>query len=167
MSRDAEVEKLKAQIEEWDAHLDQLESEARRALTDAKSSFEQQIAELRQKRDAAQATLEEIQESAKVAGEDLEGEADEAVRKDKKSDAERGANEAQKVDTNETKPVEEAVVEATARGVEHLIAIVLGFILSILGVAMTFSVVLIWLGIPLGVVGILMLLWGLLAWRQR
>lgn len=66
----------------------------------------------------------------------------------------------------QAQPLEEVVAETTARGAKHLVAIVLGLFLAILGLGLTFTIVLFWLGIPLGVVGLLMLVWGFFAWRQ-
>ncbi len=70
-ARDAYVEKLKAQLDEWNAELDKLQARLRGARADAKIDYEKQIKTLRQQRDEATTKLAEIQEASEDAWEDL------------------------------------------------------------------------------------------------
>jgi len=64
--RDAYVQKFKAQIDLWNAELDKLEAQSRKAAADARIGYEEQIRQLRQQRDKLKGRLAEI----KGAGED-------------------------------------------------------------------------------------------------
>ncbi len=78
MNKDAYVEKLKAQLDEWNADLDKLEAKARGAKADAQIKHEEQLASLRQHRDQAKQKLNEIQLSAGGAWEHLKQGAEDA-----------------------------------------------------------------------------------------
>lgn len=71
MSRDAYVEKLKAQIDEWNARLDLWEAKARKATAEAKITCDRHLTEVRRKRDAAQNKLDEVKTSSGQAWEAL------------------------------------------------------------------------------------------------
>ena len=58
------------------------------------------------------------------------------------------------------------VVKAAGRFVGHVIAIVVGLALMVVGLAMGVSVVALPAGIPLGLGGLLVFLWGLFGWSQ-
>ena len=58
------------------------------------------------------------------------------------------------------------VVKAAGRFVGHIIAIAVGLILMVVGLAMGVSVVALPVGIPLGLVGLFVFLWGLFGWSQ-
>ncbi len=58
------------------------------------------------------------------------------------------------------------LAKGTARFVGHGLAVVLGVILMIMGVAMGVSLVLLPFGIPVGLVGLLVFLWGLFGWAS-
>ena len=59
------------------------------------------------------------------------------------------------------------LVRGAGRAVGHVLAIVGGLVLMVAGVAMGVTMVLLPLGIPLGLVGLCILLWGLFGWSQE
>jgi hypothetical protein len=61
----------------------------------------------------------------------------------------------------EHKSVGRAIAEGGGRFVVHIAAVVVGLILMVIGLAMGVSVVLLPVSIPVGLVGLLALLWGL------
>lgn len=69
--RDMYVEKLKAQLDEWNVEIDKLEAKVREYETTVKLKYENEIRELREKRDEARTRLAEIQEASEDAWEDL------------------------------------------------------------------------------------------------
>jgi hypothetical protein len=69
--RDAYVKKFKAQLDSWNAELDQFEAKARKAEADSKIRYQRKVKELRQMRDAAKLRLTEIQGVSEDAWEDL------------------------------------------------------------------------------------------------
>jgi hypothetical protein len=58
-------------------------------------------------------------------------------------------------------------VTGAKRFVGHVIAIALGLVLMIAGVAMGVTLVLLPIGIPLGLVGLLLFIWGLFGWSRE
>lgn len=70
-NRDAYVEKLKAQLDQWNAEIDKLEAKGRELQADAQVSYNKRLEDLRIRRDAAAAKLKEIQEAGESAWEDL------------------------------------------------------------------------------------------------
>jgi uncharacterized protein YukE len=65
-TRDAYVEKLKAQLDEWDAELDKLDATAVKAEGDAKIRYEEKIKELCQEHEEAQQRLTQIQSQVRI-----------------------------------------------------------------------------------------------------
>jgi hypothetical protein len=55
--RDAYVQKLKAQLDEWNAEIDRLEAQARQAGGDARLQYEKQVQSLREQRRDAETRL--------------------------------------------------------------------------------------------------------------
>jgi hypothetical protein len=53
------------------------------------------------------------------------------------------------------------LVETGERFLGHTLAVVVGFVLMVVGLAMGVTMVLLPIGIPLGLVGLLLFLWGL------
>ena len=76
--RDAYVQKMKGQLDEWNAEIDKLQAQAEQKKGDAKLAYEQQINSLRQQRDDAQARLAGLQDSTGEAWEQLKAGVDEA-----------------------------------------------------------------------------------------
>jgi len=80
-NRDEYVEKLKAQLDEWNAELVRWEARAKAAQTDARVEYERRIDALRQQRDSAVDQLTRIQATAGDAWLELARGADEAWEK--------------------------------------------------------------------------------------
>jgi uncharacterized coiled-coil DUF342 family protein len=59
-SREEYIDKLAAQLKEWSTKIDELESKASVAKADAKTGYENQIRQLKDKRDAATQRLHEL-----------------------------------------------------------------------------------------------------------
>jgi chromosome segregation ATPase len=76
--RDAYVQKLKAQLDGWNAEIDKLEAEARQAGGDAQLQYEQQLKSLRQQREDAKTQLAGLQAATGDAWEQLRKGVDEA-----------------------------------------------------------------------------------------
>lgn len=58
--RDEYIDKLAAQLKEWSAKIDELQSAARMAKDDVKAGYENQIKQLKDKRDTASQKLQEL-----------------------------------------------------------------------------------------------------------
>jgi len=63
-NREEYIDKLATQLKEWSAKIDELETKARTAKADAKTSYDSQIAQLKEKRDAAKTKLQELKGSS-------------------------------------------------------------------------------------------------------
>ena len=79
--RDAYVQKMKAQLDEWNAEIDKLQARTQQAKGDAKLSYEQQLKSLRRQRDDAQARLTGIQDATEDAWRQFKEGADQAWSK--------------------------------------------------------------------------------------
>jgi uncharacterized coiled-coil DUF342 family protein len=62
---------LAAQLKEWSARIDELESKARTAQAEVKTGYESQIRQLTEKRDAAAKRLQELRGASAEAWETL------------------------------------------------------------------------------------------------
>ena len=62
-SRDEYLEKFKSNLDEWNAEIDKLESNARNAQADAKAQYDKQLEALREMRDDAQTKFSEMQDA--------------------------------------------------------------------------------------------------------
>ncbi len=60
-SRDDYLDQFKAKLDEWNAEIDKLETNARQAQADAKVQYDKQLAALREMRDDAQTKFSEMQ----------------------------------------------------------------------------------------------------------
>ena len=69
--RDAYVEKLKAQLEEWNTEIDKLAAKSAQAEAKAKIKYKNQLDDLRAKRDAVRDKLLAVQQAGDEAWEDL------------------------------------------------------------------------------------------------
>lgn len=69
--KDAYVEKLKSQMDEWKAEIDKLKAKADNAQADAKIEYLEQIDDLREKQVEATEKLAELQTAGESAWEDL------------------------------------------------------------------------------------------------
>lgn len=65
------LQKLAAQLQEWDTELDELKLKAGQAKADAQAEIEEQITELRAKKDAAMLKFNQLQDASDEAWEDI------------------------------------------------------------------------------------------------
>ncbi len=77
-SREEYIDKLAAQLKEWSAKVDELESKARAAKADMKTEYENQIGQLKAKRDAATKKLQELKGASGEAWDTLKAGAETA-----------------------------------------------------------------------------------------
>ncbi len=75
-TRDAYVQKLKAQIDDWNADITKLEAKTGQASADLRIKYEQSLDSLRAERDQVSGKLEQIQESSEDAWEEFQGSAE-------------------------------------------------------------------------------------------
>jgi chromosome segregation ATPase len=78
-SRDAYVEKIKAQIDQWNAEINKFQAQARQAAADVKIEYEEQVADLKGRRDALRQRLADLQQAGDEAFEDLKEGTDKAL----------------------------------------------------------------------------------------
>ena len=69
--RDTYTAKLKAQLDEWNTQIDILEIKAKQADIELGLVYQQQIQELKQKRDEATTKFDELQEATEEAWEEV------------------------------------------------------------------------------------------------
>ena len=69
--RDAYVEKMKAQLDQWNAELDRLEARRAEAEADTRLEIERQLASLRSQRDETRTKLRELESASDAAFDDL------------------------------------------------------------------------------------------------
>ena len=67
----AYTRKLEAEIEEWNAEIDLLRAKAKSASADAQLDYEQQIDDLKSKRDEMEGKLQELNDASADAWEDV------------------------------------------------------------------------------------------------
>ena len=77
-NREEYIDKLAAQLKEWSTKIDEFESKARAAKSDVQAGYENQIRQLREKRDAAQKRLQELKGSSTDAWDTLKAGAETA-----------------------------------------------------------------------------------------
>ena len=70
-SREEYIDQLAAQLKEWSAKIDELESKARTAKADVKTGYENQIKQLKDKRDGSMQKLQELKGASAEAWEIL------------------------------------------------------------------------------------------------
>lgn len=66
-SRDEHLESFKVKLDEWNAEIDKLESNARQAQAEAKAQYDKQLESLREMRDDAQRKYSEMQNATAEA----------------------------------------------------------------------------------------------------
>lgn len=79
--RDEYVEKLKGQLDQWNAEVATWEAKARKAQADARAGYEKQLTDLRRQRDQALDHMKRVQAASGDAWMDLVRGADEAWTK--------------------------------------------------------------------------------------
>lgn len=77
-TRDAFVAKLKAQLDEWNAELDQMEARSRKVQADQLVAYHEHIAVIRRHCDDAQQRIAQIQQATGNAWEEMTQGAEEA-----------------------------------------------------------------------------------------
>ena len=82
-TRDAYVQKLKAQIDEWNADITKLEAKAGQASADLKIKYEQGVDALRAERDALDEKLKQIHAATDDAWEEARGGAEDLWERSK------------------------------------------------------------------------------------
>ncbi len=82
-TRDAYVQKIKDQIDVWNADITVAETKAGQASAEMKTRYDQSLESLRAQRDAAHQKAEEIKESADDAWEGLQAGADDFLDRSK------------------------------------------------------------------------------------
>lgn len=78
-TRDAYVAKIKAQIDQWNAEIEKYQAQARQAAADVKIEYEEQIADLKGRRDALEERLAALQQAGDEAWEELKDGAEKAL----------------------------------------------------------------------------------------
>jgi predicted nucleic acid-binding Zn-ribbon protein len=76
--RDAYIEKMKAQLDAWNAKIAEFEAQAKKTEAETQLHFEKQLEEIREKRDDASRYLKEMQNAGNDALEALQHGADNA-----------------------------------------------------------------------------------------
>jgi len=74
MDREAYIDKLTAQLKQWDAELEKLEAKA----GEAKAGYRKQIKDLRDKKQAAQERKEEVKQASEESWEEIKSGVEEA-----------------------------------------------------------------------------------------
>lgn len=59
------------------------------------------------------------------------------------------------------------VVKAAERVVGHILAIVVGLVLMVVGLGLGVTMLALPLGVPVGLVGLLVFIWGLAVWQKK
>lgn len=77
-SRREYTEKLKQQLDDWNARIDEMEREAENASRDAREELRSHVRELKEKRDRVRSGLERLQDVGADAWEDIRRETDDA-----------------------------------------------------------------------------------------
>lgn len=77
-SKEEYIDKLASQLKEWSAKIDELESKAGAAKADVKTSYDNQIKQLKDKRDAAMKKLQELKGASAGAWDTLKAGAETA-----------------------------------------------------------------------------------------
>jgi len=70
-TREEHIDQLAAQLKEWSAKIDELEAKARVAKADVETNYENEIKQLKDKRDAAMKKLQELKGASAEAWEIL------------------------------------------------------------------------------------------------
>ena len=59
------------------------------------------------------------------------------------------------------------VARETGRIIGHAVAVILGLVLIVIGAGMGVSLVLLPLGVPVGLIGVAIVLWGAFGWEEE
>ena len=78
-ARDTFLEKITAQLESWDADIDQLQVRTRKATADVRIEYEEQVANLKGRRDALKERLAALEQAGEEGREALQQAAEKAA----------------------------------------------------------------------------------------
>jgi hypothetical protein len=78
MDRKVFIDKLNAQLKQWDDDIDKLEAKAQKAKADVRADYNEHIQDLRDRKKAAQRRLEEVKHAGEEAWEELKSGTEEA-----------------------------------------------------------------------------------------
>ncbi len=82
--RDAYIKKLEAQMDAWDAKIEELKAQGKSAQADAELNTNKQLEDLRELREQVRKELDRLRDSSDHAWEDIKQGADAAARRFKK-----------------------------------------------------------------------------------
>lgn len=85
IDRNAYVETLKAQLEQWNAQIDLLEARAKATRAEAQKTFEDQVGVLRSERDKLNERLRDLRQASEDAWGDMQSGVDQAFDSFKES----------------------------------------------------------------------------------
>jgi predicted nucleic acid-binding Zn-ribbon protein len=71
MDRQDYVNKIKEQLDNWNTQIDRMQEEARKAGDDAQRHYQEQLKEMRQRRDEAEEKMREARGASEKAWDDL------------------------------------------------------------------------------------------------
>ncbi|AMV70492.1 hypothetical protein JCM30471_24850 [Desulfuromonas carbonis] len=78
-TQEAYVEKVKSKIDQWNAEIEKFQAKARGAKADARIEYEEQVEELKDRRDALQEKVADLEKAGGQAWEDLKAGAEKAL----------------------------------------------------------------------------------------
>jgi hypothetical protein len=85
MDKKAFIDKLTAQLKQWDADIEKLKARAEEAQGEAKTKYNKKIQDLRDKKEAARDRLEEVKQASEEAWEKLKSGTEKAFNEMKDS----------------------------------------------------------------------------------
>jgi uncharacterized coiled-coil DUF342 family protein len=71
VDKDADVQKMQAKLDEWNAEIDKLKAKAAQAEADSRVEYQKQIQNLQEKRQGAEKKLAEVRQAGESAWQDL------------------------------------------------------------------------------------------------
>jgi len=71
MDRQDYVDKIKEQLDNWNAQIDRMQEEAKKASADAQRHYDEQLKQMRQRRDEAEEKMREARSASEKAWDDL------------------------------------------------------------------------------------------------
>ena len=78
-NKEAYEKKVQAQIDEWNAEIDKLKAQAARARADVQINYNNQIEELRQRKETVSEKLAQLKEASEESWEDLKAGIEEGI----------------------------------------------------------------------------------------
>ncbi len=78
-TQEAYVEKVKSKIDQWNAEIEKFQAKARGAAADARIEYEEQVAELKDRRDTLREKISDLETAGEQAWDDLQEGTEEAL----------------------------------------------------------------------------------------